>query len=198
MKNTLKIRIKSIICALGMMAAVFLLNVPVFAANKTVTITEVTPASSEVEVEGTTDAEAVIVQLRDATGDNIIAMNSFAVVDGAFSGSITDVTIEDNTEYMIFVADYEGGDFATETFKIEVTTEATTTATTEATTVATTTESAPEKASEAEVETTAADTAKNDTTAQTGDTTPVALFIALMLVSCAGIVTVMKMRKRTR
>ncbi len=54
----------------------------------------------------------------DEAGTKIITMKSFAVVDGAFSGSITDVTIAKDTTYAIYVADYEGGDFTTETFEL--------------------------------------------------------------------------------
>ena len=159
MKNKLRIKLNAMICTLGIMAAMFNFVTPAYAANEAVTLTDVSASSTEVAVEGSTNAEAIIVQVRDATGDNILAMKSFAVVDGAFSGSVTDITIEEDTEYSVYVADYEGGDFATETFSLA-----------------------------AEEETVKEDSAKaakvdDDASAKTGDTTEVALIALLMIVS---------------
>lgn len=119
MKRLFRAKINAAIGLLGMMAVLFSFATPLYAANKTVTISEVTATTTEVTVKGTTDAEAVIVQLRDATGDNILAMKSLAVVDGAFSDSLTDLSLEEETDYTVYMADYEGGDFTTETFRIE-------------------------------------------------------------------------------
>ncbi|MBR1675497.1 MAG: hypothetical protein IJ703_11155 [Eubacterium sp.] len=195
MKNIFRVKINAIICMFGLIAAVFLPVAYVNAANKTVTITEASAESSGVEVSGTTDAEAVIVQLRDATGDEIIAMKSFPVVDGAFTGSITDVTIEEGTDYMIFVADYEGGDFATETVAIEVTTEDDETSDTSSQSAPAVTTETTSEVKEADIETTEATTAapENDSTAQTGDTTNVALLTIVMFLSGAGIFVTKKL-----
>ncbi len=179
--NKLRLRTNSIIYILAIiLVAVLFPTDPVYALNKTVTISEVSPSTSEVKVNGTTEADAVMIQLRNASGDDIIAMKSFPVVDNAFEGSITDITLSEGIEYTVYVADYEGGDFATESFILEseeeVTTEATTEATTQATTEAT-----------AEVKDT-----KTVKAAKTGDNALVAFMFMTMIVSGLGIFLIIR------
>lgn len=158
--------ILTIICLLAF-------SVTAFAKNEAVTISSAEATKTTVTVSGTTNALAVMVQVRDAE-DNIIKMESFGTVSGSFSGTIDDLSIKADTEYTVFVADYEGGDWTKITVKVpaattEATTEATTTATTEATTettteggkAATTTPKAP----------------------QTGDETPLYITFSLMFIS---------------
>jgi LysM repeat protein len=80
------------------------------AANKTVTVNSSSATTSAVSVTGTTEASAVIVQVRNAN-EEILGMESFAVIGGSFTGEVTDLTLTDGTTYKIYVADYEGGDF---------------------------------------------------------------------------------------
>lgn len=187
--NKLRLRTNSIIYILAIiLVAVLFPTDPVYALDKTVTISEVSPSTSVVKVNGTTEADAVMIQLRNASGDDIIAMKSFPVVDNAFEGSITDITLSEGIEYTVYVADYEGGDFATESFIIEseeeVTTEATTEATTETTTQATTEATAEVK-----------DT-KTVKAAKTGDNALVAFMFMTMIVSGLGIFLIIrKVRK---
>lgn len=88
------------------------------ALNQTVTISSAKASTTSVAVTGTTSAVAIIVQVRDAS-DNILDMQSFGTVDGAFSAELTGLSLTDGTKYKLFIADYEGGDWAT----IEVTAE---------------------------------------------------------------------------
>ncbi len=78
------------------------------AKDKAVTISSAEVTTTEVTVAGTTDASAVIVQVRDAD-ENILGMQSLAVVSGSFSGKVEDLTLTAGTTYKVYVADYEGG-----------------------------------------------------------------------------------------
>lgn len=84
----------------------------VSAKDKAVTVTDKEATNSTVTVSGTTEALAVIVQVRDLS-DSILDMKSFAVLDGKFSGSIDGLSLKNDTEYKVYVADYEGGDWTT-------------------------------------------------------------------------------------
>ena len=97
-------------------------NIDSKAQNGTVTITEATMASDSASVKGTTeDTLAIMVRITDAS-DNILVMQSFAVsIDGSFEVEIKDVTFSDG-DYTISVADYEGGEWATETVTVGETT----------------------------------------------------------------------------
>lgn len=88
------------------------------ALNQTVTISSAKASTTSVAVTGTTSAVAIIVQVRDSS-DNILDMQSFGTVDGAFAAELTGLSLTDGTKYKLFIADYEGGDWAT----IEVTAE---------------------------------------------------------------------------
>lgn len=88
------------------------------ALNQTVTISSAKASTTSVAVTGTTSAVAIIVQVRDAS-DNILDMQSFGTVDGAFAAELTGLSLTDGTKYKLFIADYEGGNWAT----IEVTAE---------------------------------------------------------------------------
>ena len=183
--NILRLRTNSIIYILAIiLVAVLFPTEPVYALNKTVTISEVSPSTSEVKVKGTTEADAVMIQLRNASGDDIIAMKSFPVVDNAFEGSITDITLSEGTEYTVYVADYEGGDFTIESFIIEPEEEVTTETTTEAT---------PQTTTEATAEVKDTKTVK---VAKTGDNALVAFMLMSMIMSGLGIILIIrKVRK---
>lgn len=158
-------------------------SVTAYAKNETVTISSAEATKTTVTVSGTTKALAVMVQVRD-TEDNILKMESFGTVSGEFSGKIEDLTLKEGTEYTVYVADYEGGDWTTATVNVpESTTETTTT--TEATT--TTTEATTQATTEATTQATT-ETQKTDTKApQTGDTTPLILVVSLMLLSAISL-----------
>lgn len=90
-----------------------------YALGKSVTITDTDVSTSSVSVSGTTDAIAVMVQIRDED-DNILAMQSFAVASGKFNGTIdSGLDISCAKSYKVYVADYEGGDWAIEDLKLE-------------------------------------------------------------------------------
>ena len=80
------------------------------ARNKDVTITSAAITNGVANVSGITSAPAVMVQIRDASGD-IVAMMSTAVVDDRFSERISG-SYTSGATYSFYVADYEGGTFA--------------------------------------------------------------------------------------
>ncbi|MBP3506211.1 MAG: hypothetical protein J6K43_07405 [Lachnospiraceae bacterium] len=91
--------------------SVLMLTVPVYALNKVVNITAASATNSEVTASGTTDALAIIVQVRDKNGD-ILDMKSFGTSGGAFSITMDGLTLTSGESYKVYIADYEGGDWA--------------------------------------------------------------------------------------
>lgn len=62
------------------------------------------------------DVLAVVVQIRDKD-NNILTMESKNVLnDGSFALEVNDVKLEAGTEYYVYVADYEGGEWTTTSF----------------------------------------------------------------------------------
>ena len=57
-----------------------------------------------------------MVQVRDAN-NNILGLETFATTGGAFTGEVTGLSLAADTDYKVFVADYEGGNWATQTVK---------------------------------------------------------------------------------
>lgn len=109
-KNKFTIVLSILLCL-----AMFLGNGMVsYAAGETVTITSVSGTTTTVTVAGETLAAAVMVQIRDAS-DAIVAMQSFGTLDDNFSGSITGLSLTAGAAYTVYVADYEGGPWATQT-----------------------------------------------------------------------------------
>ena len=173
-------------------------SITVYAKNEAVTINDDAEATTtSVTFSGSTKALAVMVQLRDAD-DEILTMESFGTVDGKFEGELENLELEEGAEYTLFIADYEGGDWATKTVKVpkkeenkeeeedeeevkepekKPTPEPTTQATTEATTAATT---------EATTEATTAAAASTDTNPPTGDAAPIMIAVMLLLASGCG------------
>ncbi len=98
--------------------ALMIIGIPMVseAKDKDVTLSEATVTTTGASVRGTTEAPAVMVQIRDAD-DTIVAMESFAVVDSVFEGSI-DQRLTAGATYKIFVADYEGGEFTIESVTV--------------------------------------------------------------------------------
>ena len=92
--------------------------VTVFAKGQSVTINDASITKTRAEVSGETDALAVMVQVRDNTGE-ILTMMSFPVVNGLFSGTLTGFSLEADAEAAIFVADYEGGPFEKKVLTVE-------------------------------------------------------------------------------
>ncbi|MCR5032181.1 MAG: LysM peptidoglycan-binding domain-containing protein [Lachnospiraceae bacterium] len=99
---------------LTMVLVLTILGIPMVceARNEDVTVSSASVTSSGATVSGTTNAPAVMVQVRDANNE-IVVMASFAVKDGAFSGNIPQ-NLTPGATYQIYVADYEGGPFVTE------------------------------------------------------------------------------------
>lgn len=109
-KNKFTIVLSILLCL-----AMFLGNGMVsYAAGETVTITSVSGTTTTVTVAGETQAAAVMVQIRDAS-DAIVAMQSFGTLDDNFSGSIMGLSLTAGATYTVYVADYEGGPWATQT-----------------------------------------------------------------------------------
>lgn len=95
------------------MVCLLMVAVPVYAKDKAVTISSASGTTTSVTVSGTTEALAVVVQVRD-TENNIVLIHSMGTVDGKFTGTIDeDVALAASKEYTVYVADYEGSDWAT-------------------------------------------------------------------------------------
>ncbi len=92
------------------------LPVTVEAKNKDVTVSETKVEATKATVSGKTEALAVMVQVRDAN-NNILGLETFATNGGAFTGEVTGLSLAADTDYKVFVADYEGGNWATQTVK---------------------------------------------------------------------------------
>ncbi len=101
-----KLRLVLAICILLIMS----FPVTVFAADSTVGINDVRITNTVADVNGFSDAVAVMAQVRDNTG-RVLSMMSFPVVNGKFSGRLSGFILETNTEAFVFVADYEGGNW---------------------------------------------------------------------------------------
>ncbi|MGN0326667.1 MAG: LPXTG cell wall anchor domain-containing protein [Lachnospiraceae bacterium] len=111
LKNKLTIALSAFLC----LAMLWGNGMVSYAAGETVTITSVSGTTTTVTVAGTTDASAVMVQIRDASGTTILAMQSFGTLSDNFSGSITGLSLTAGATYTVYVADYEGGPWATST-----------------------------------------------------------------------------------
>lgn len=92
------------------------LPINVYAKDQAVTLTSSTAEAARVSVKGTTEAAAVMVQVRDAN-DNILGLQTFGTLNKEFSGDVTGLSLAADTDYKVFVADYEGGNWATSTVK---------------------------------------------------------------------------------
>lgn len=104
-----------------LLAAIFVLTafpIESFAKNNDVTITSASATGTTVTVAGTTAAKAVIVQIRDAN-NNVKGMGSLGVNGGSFSGTISNFRLAAG-DYTVYVADYEGGSWATEAVNVAV------------------------------------------------------------------------------
>ena len=91
-----------------MILALAVFPIKAFALNKTVTVSTATATTNSVSVTGSTEALAVIIQVRDSS-DNILGMVSAGTVSGEFSTSVTGLSLAEGATYTVFVADYEGG-----------------------------------------------------------------------------------------
>ena len=94
------------------------LPVRVYAKDQTVTLTSSTAEATKVSVKGSTEAAAVMVQVRDGN-DNILALETFGTLNKEFSGEVTGLSLAADTDYKVFVADYEGGKWTIQTVKYE-------------------------------------------------------------------------------
>ena len=104
-----------------LLAAIFVLTafpIESFAKNNDVTITSASATGTSVTVAGTTTAKAVIVQIRDAN-NNVKGMGSLGVSGGSFSGTISNFRLAAG-DYTVYVADYEGGTWATSDVNVAV------------------------------------------------------------------------------
>ena len=98
---------KTLLSVLLTLGLILLISVPVSAKNESVTVSSCTLTATSAVVEGSTDASAVMVRIKDAS-NNIIALQSFAVAtDGTFSASLDDVSLTEGATYTVSVADYD-------------------------------------------------------------------------------------------
>ena len=173
------------------MICILTFSLTAYAKNETVTISSAEATKTTVTVSGTTKALAVMVQVRDAE-DNILKMESFGTVSGEFSGKIEDLTLKEGTEYTVYVADYEGGDWTTATVNVpESTTETTTTTEATTTTTEATTQATTEATTQATTETQKTDTTPAKQSAKsptTGDSSPIVPMLLLLLGSVMGMI----------
>ena len=95
-----------------------LLPITAQAKNKTVTIDSFEASVSEARFSGTSDAAAIMVQVRDENG-RILALSTFPVLDGAFDGSIEALSLTEGKTVKLYAADYEGGSFAKDTATVQ-------------------------------------------------------------------------------
>lgn len=102
----------------ALLILVICLPVKVYAKDQTVTLTSSTAEATKVSVKGSTEAAAVMVQVRDGN-DNILALETFGTLNKEFSGEVTGLSLAADTDYKVFVADYEGGKWTTQTVKYE-------------------------------------------------------------------------------
>lgn len=102
---------KKLVYSLIIALSVLFVATPVSAKNQDVSITEAAATANSVTVKGTTEAIAIIVQVRDSR-DEIVEMQSFGTTDKAFDITISNLSLSTGS-YMVYVADYEGGSWAT-------------------------------------------------------------------------------------
>lgn len=116
---------KCILTAAIAIMSLFLLTVPVLAKDNAVKISSAAASAKAVQVEGTTTAKAVVVQVRN-DADEILVMRSMGTLDGKFSGSIEDhLALEEGKTYYVYVADFEGGDWTVADVNVPVITDTT-------------------------------------------------------------------------
>lgn len=108
MKNIVKV-IFPILLYLG-------LCIPVYAAG-TVNIGNAKAEVSKVTVSGTTENVTAAVAVQVLDGETVVAMDSFVVLNNAFSGQIEGLSLTVDKTYTIRIADYDGGTWQTTTSK---------------------------------------------------------------------------------
>lgn len=103
--------IKSLMTLAIVLGLIMLNTVSVYAAN--VTALNVSGTNNRIAVSGTTDAGvlACAILVYDSTGTNLVAMETCAASSGAYSYTLTQSFAAGT--YMVKVADYNGGDYAT-------------------------------------------------------------------------------------
>ena len=91
----------------------FALSIPAYAAGTVSTVTAET-TRTKIEVSGTTSGvtAAVVIQVLD-NADQIVAMDSFVVLNDAFSGEMSGLTLTEGNTYSVRAADYDGGVWTT-------------------------------------------------------------------------------------
>lgn len=102
---------KKLVYSLIIALSVLFVATPVSAKDRAVSITEAAATANSVTVKGTTEAIAIIVQVRDSS-DEIVEMQSFGTTDNAFDITINNLSLAAGS-YTVYVADYEGGSWAT-------------------------------------------------------------------------------------
>lgn len=102
---------KKIISAITMIILLTCTSMPVMAANKSVVVSSGEATTGQVKVKGSTEALAVTIQLRSLDGNSIIAMTTVGTQDGKYSATMEGLALEAGEKYMLYVSDYEGGDW---------------------------------------------------------------------------------------
>lgn len=110
---------KKIPCLVVALACILGFSINAHALNKAVTIIDTSATKSSVTVSGTTEALAVMVQIRNAEGTDILHMESLGVEAGKFDGTLNGLNLAEDTKYKVFIADYEGGDWSIAEFTVK-------------------------------------------------------------------------------
>ena len=99
-------------CGLIALIMTFISIIPldVYAKDQDVDIEAASASGTTVTVTGTTTANAVTVQVRNSSNE-ICGMGTIGVSGGSFSGTVTNLRLS-NGNYKIYVADFEGGNWA--------------------------------------------------------------------------------------
>ena len=150
------------------------LTFPVCAAGGTVSDLSVSGNTTQISVSGTTTGvtAAVAVQVLDS-GSNIVAMENITISGNTFSGSLAGLTLTSGATYTVRAADYDGGTWKT-------------------TTITVTSPVTPAPPSGGTSGSSSSSSVKSNPTqnvaATTGDSTPVGMYVILLLTSVAVLV----------
>ncbi len=107
---------KKVISLILVLVMALSMSVSVYAdVAGTIAISSVSATSSKVSFSGTAENVKAAVVVQVCKGTEILAMESFLVSSGAFSGSI-DLDLTSGTTYVLKAADYDGGAWVTKEF----------------------------------------------------------------------------------
>ncbi|NLT15586.1 MAG: hypothetical protein GXY05_14740 [Clostridiales bacterium] len=111
---------KKTVTIILIIVVVLTLCVPALAVDNGVATLDAVGTTASVTVSGTSanGVLAVMTEVLDTDGTTSLAMKSFAVSGGSFSGVITGVTLSAGATYTVRAADYNGGTWTATTFTV--------------------------------------------------------------------------------